>query len=78
MVNLLIQALILISGLVVNFVVPSLYGLDAYGEFIKANILDYLFQNLLYIVNEQLIASVEAEYILITSLLMAFLIFLSY
>lgn len=78
MVNLLIQALILISGLVVNFVVPSLYGLDAYGEFIKANILVFLFQKLLDIVNEQLIASVEAEYILITSLLMAFLIFLAF
>ncbi|WP_241693712.1 hypothetical protein [Pseudomonas sp. OTU750018] len=76
--NLLIQALILISGLVVNFVIPGLYGLDVYGEFIKANILIFLFQKLLDIVNEQLIASVEAEYILVTSLFMAFLIFLAF
>ncbi|EJM83549.1 MULTISPECIES: hypothetical protein [Pseudomonas] len=76
MVNLLIQVLTLISGLVVNFVIPGLYGLDAYGAFIKANVLVFLFQKLLDIVNEQLIASVEAEYILVTSLFMATLIFL--
>jgi hypothetical protein len=76
MVNLLIQALTLISGLVVNFVIPGLYGLDAYGEFIKANVLVFLFQKLLDIINEQLLASVEAEHILVTSLFMASLIFL--
>lgn len=76
MVNLLIQVLTLISGLVVNFVIPGLYGLEAYGAFIKANILVFLFQKLLDIINEQLIASVEAEYILVTSLFMAVLIFL--
>lgn len=75
MVNLLIQVLTLISGLVVNFVIPGLYGLEAYGAFIKANVLVFLFQKLLDIVNEQLIASVEAEYILVTSLFMAVLIF---
>ena len=76
MVNLLIQALTLISGLVVNFVIPGLYGLDAYGEFIKANVLVFLFQKLLDIINEQLLASVEPEHILVTSLFMASLIFL--
>ncbi|MGU3309314.1 hypothetical protein ACLBW8_24010 [Pseudomonas sp. M5A4_2d] len=76
MVNLLIQVLTLISGLVVNFVIPGLYGLEAYGAFIKANVLVFLFQKLLDIVNEQLIASVEAEYILMTSLFIAVLIFL--
>lgn len=76
MVNLLIQVLTLVSGLVVNFVIPGLYGLDAYGEFIKTNVLVFLFQKLLDIVNEQLLASVEAEYIFVTSLFMAGLIFL--
>ncbi|ARB27017.1 hypothetical protein HX787_20075 [Pseudomonas tolaasii] len=76
MINLLIQVLTLFSGLVVNFVIPGLYGLEAYGTFIKANVLVFLFQKLLDIVNEQLIASVEAEYTLVTSLFMATLIFL--
>jgi hypothetical protein len=76
MVNLLIQALTLISGLVVNFVIPGLYGLDAYGEFIKVNVLVFLFQKLLDIINEQLLASVKPEHILVTSLFMAGLIFL--
>lgn len=76
MVNLLIQALTLISGLVVNFVIPGLYGLDAYGEFIKVNVLVFLFQKLLDIINEQLLASVKPEHILVTSLFMASLIFL--
>jgi len=75
MVNLLIQALTLISGLVVNFVIPGLYGLDVYGQFIKANVLVFLFQKLLDIVNEQLLASVEGEYILVTALSMAVLVF---
>jgi hypothetical protein len=75
MVNLLIQVLTLTSGLVVNFVIPGLYGLEAYGTFIKTNVLVFLFQKLLDIVNEQLIASIEAKYILVTSLFMALLIF---
>lgn len=74
MINLLIQALTLISGLVVNFVIPGLYGLDAYGQFIKANVLVFLFQKLLDIVNEQLLATVEGEYILVTALSMAALV----
>lgn len=75
MVNLLIQVLTLISGLVVNFVIPGLYGLDAYGEFIKANVLVFLFQKLLDIINEQLLGSVEAKYIFAMSLCMAVLVF---
>ncbi len=51
MFNLLIQALTLLSGLVVNFVIPGLYGLEAYGAFIKANVLVFLFQKLLDIIN---------------------------
>lgn len=76
MINLVIQVLTLISGLVVNFVIPGLYGLDAYGEFIKANVLVFLFQKLLDIVNEQLIATVQAKHIFVTSLFMATSIFL--
>lgn len=75
MANLLIQVLTLISGLVVNFVIPGLYGLDAYGEFIKANVLVFLFQKLLDIINEQLLGSVEAKYTLGMSLCMAVLVF---
>jgi hypothetical protein len=78
MVNLLIQVLTLISGLVVNFVIPGLYGLDAYGGFIKANVLVFLFQKLLDIINEQLLGSVEAKYILAMSLCMAVLVFCAF
>ncbi|MGY2292948.1 hypothetical protein ACW9H6_24760 [Pseudomonas sp. SDO528_S397] len=75
MINLLIQILTLISGLVVNFVIPGLYGLEAYGIFIKANILVFLFQKLLDIINEQLIANIEAKYIFVTSIFMGVLVF---
>ncbi|MHC8321507.1 hypothetical protein ACYZT4_12580 [Pseudomonas sp. GB2N2] len=75
MINLLIQILTLFSGLVVNFVIPSLYGLAAYGEFIKANVLVFLFQKLLDIINEQLIATAQAKHIFVTSLFIATLIF---
>ncbi len=60
MINVAIQFLTLLSGLLVNFVIPALYGLEAYGAFIKANILVFVFQKLTDIVNEPLIGQVDA------------------
>ena len=56
--------------MLVNFVVPALYGLESYGAFIQANILVFVFQKLTDIVNEPLISHVEGRYIFATSLLM--------
>lgn len=55
--------------MLVNFVVPALYGLESYGAFIQANILVFVFQKLTDIVNEPLISHVEGRYIFVTSLL---------
>ncbi len=56
--------------MLVNFVVPALYGLESYGAFIQANILVFVFQKLTDIVNEPLISHVEGRYVFATSLLM--------
>jgi hypothetical protein len=69
-INVAIQALTLLSGMLVNFVVPALYGLESYGAFIQANILVFVFQKLTDIVNEPLISHVEGRYVFATSLLM--------
>lgn len=60
MVNVVIQALLLLCALLVNFVIPVIYGLESYGAFIKANILVFLFQRLTDISTEPLIGYVEA------------------
>jgi len=69
-INVAIQILTLLSGMLVNFVVPALYGLESYGDFIKANILVFVFHKLSDIVNEPLISHVEGRYVFATSLLM--------
>ncbi len=56
--------------MLVNFVVPALYGLESYGTFIQANILVFVFQKLTDIANEPLISHVEGRYVFATSLLM--------
>lgn len=76
MINVLIQALTVLSGLLVNFVVPGLYGLESYGLFIQSNILVFVFQKLTDIVNEPLISHVEGRHIFATSLLLASVVLL--
>lgn len=71
MLNIAIQGLTLLSGLLVNFVVPALFGLEAYGVFIQTNILVFVFQKVADIVNEPLISHLEKIYIFGFSLLMA-------
>lgn len=59
MINLLIQALTLISGLLVNFFVPAIFGLSEYGLFLQANILVFLFHKLTDIACEPLLSQFE-------------------
>ena len=61
MLNLAIQCLILLSGMLVNFFIPMLFGLEKYGLFIKANILVFFFHKLMDIVSEPLISNIEKK-----------------
>lgn len=61
MLNVLIQFFTLLAGLLVNFVVPAMYGLEAYGAFIQANILVFVFHKLTDIINEPLIGQTEPD-----------------
>lgn len=76
MLNILIQGLTLLSGLLVNFMVPALFGLEAYGVFVQANILVFVFQKIADIINEPLISHLERGYIFFFSLLLAGLVML--
>ncbi len=71
MINVVIQALTLVCGLLVNFVIPALYGLELYGAFIQANILVFLFQKLTDISTEPLIGHVDHAMIFPISMLIA-------
>lgn len=62
--NLAIQILTLLSGLLVNFLVPAVYGLTEYGLFVKANVLVFLFQKLSDIAGEPLIAELDSHFVL--------------
>lgn len=70
MINVAIQALVLLGGLLVNFLVPFLYGLEAYGAFIQAHILVFVFQKLADIINEPLIGHTEAAHVFPTAVVM--------
>lgn len=71
MINVAIQALTLLCALLVNFVIPALYGLELYGAFIQANILVFLFQKLTDISTEPLIGHVDHAMIFPVSMLIA-------
>ena len=64
MINIGIQILTLFSALLVNFLIPLLFGLEEYGVFIKANILVFLFQKIVDVVSEPLISTVEKDQLL--------------
>lgn len=61
MLSVSIQFFTLLAGLLVNFVVPALYGLETYGAFIQANILVFVFHKLTDIINEPLIGQTEPD-----------------
>lgn len=71
MINVVIQGLTLICGLLVNFVIPARYGLELYGAFIQANILVFLFQKLTDISTEPLIGHLDHAMIFPVSMLIA-------
>jgi hypothetical protein len=73
-----IQCLGLLSALMVNLILPLIYGVEYYGEFIKSNILVFVIHKFADIVTEPLMASVEAKFIFVTCLLSsAIVIFLA-
>lgn len=71
MINIAIQALTLFCALLVNFVIPALYGLELYGAFIQANILVFLFQKLTDISTEPLLGHVDHAMIFPVSMVIA-------
>lgn len=70
-INVAIQLLTLLCGLLVNFLVPFVYGLEAYGAFIQANILVFVFQKLVDIVNEPLIGQADSLQVFPLAMVMA-------
>lgn len=76
MLNFFIQGLTVASGLLVNFSIPVIFGLEQYGLFLKANILVFLFHKLSDLVGEPLIAMVEKNAVMPISLLLNFFIFI--
>lgn len=71
MINVAIQVLTLLNGLLVNLGVPIAYGLHDYGMFLSANILVFLFQRMLSIIAEQFLAGISEQYFLINCLVAA-------
>lgn len=71
MVSLAIQLLLLAAALLVNFVIPAVYGLEAYGAFIQANILVFLIQKLTDLMTEPLISRVAPVSVFPLSLMLS-------
>lgn len=68
MINIYIQFLTLFSGLLVNFFIPILFGLEEYGLFIKANLVVFLFHKFTDVVSEPLISNVDKRILLPVSI----------
>ncbi|MFE2008533.1 hypothetical protein ACFW6U_24480 [Pseudomonas guariconensis] len=80
MVGVLVQVLSLLSGLMVNFLTPLIYGVEQYGLFIKLNILVYVFHRFSDITSESLIAMGDHGSVFLQSMvvnLIYFFVFLS-
>lgn len=78
--NVLIQILIILSGSLVNFLIPLLFGLEQYGLFLKTNILVFFFHKLADLISEPLISIVDKKILFIASLtigLVVFILFIS-
>lgn len=71
-----IQGLSLLSALVVNFLVPLVYGVEFYGKFIQSNILVFVIQKFTDIVIEPLMSSVEPKFLFVTAMLTSGLVLL--
>lgn len=70
MTTILIQVLTLLSALLINFMVPLVYGLKEYGLFIKANIIIFLFHKFTDIASEPLLSTTDPDMIFPTSFLL--------
>jgi hypothetical protein len=68
--NLLVQLVTLLNGVMFNFVAPAAYGLSAYGEFIALNAAVFLIYKSMGIVSEPLIRFAKPETIIYPVLLL--------
>lgn len=68
MLNLMIQVSMLMSGLLINFITPMVFGISAYGEFIAANALVFLIHKTIDIISEPLIRFTEPAHLIFVSL----------
>lgn len=64
-----IQCLSLLSALIVNLIIPLIYGVEFYGDFIKSNILVFVIHKFADIVTEPLMATIEAKFLFVTCIL---------
>ncbi len=67
--NLIVQALTLLSGLLVNFLFPVAFGLEAYGRFLQTLLATFVLQRLVDGASEPLIALCTGERIFTMALL---------
>jgi hypothetical protein len=74
MLNLAIQFVTILNGLLFNFATPAVFGVAAYGEFIAANAAVFLIAKTLDIVTEPLIRFTEHRHLLIVSLVLSILV----
>lgn len=68
-INLVVQALTLLTGLLVNFLFPALFGLEAYGELLRLLLGTFVVHRLVDTMAEPLIAICTERSILATALL---------
>lgn len=78
MINIFIQILGLTSGLLLNFLVPLLFGLEQYGIFIKTNLLVFFFHKCIDLVSEPLLSVVDKASLLFVSLAVASIFFTAF
>lgn len=71
-----IQCLIVFSALVLNLLVPIIYGIESFGRFIQINILIFVIQKFTDIIIEPLLATVESKYIFVTAIFTSILVLL--
>lgn len=69
MINLSIHITLLVSGLLVNFITPAVFGVTRYGEFIAANAVVLLLHRVADIVIEPLVRYTDKAQVIFISLL---------
>lgn len=70
MLNIIIQIMALSSGLIANFLLPAVYGIQAYGEFIVFNAIVFVLHKTMSIISEPLIHFHKANQLFYSSLLL--------